>query len=89
MATLFHAWLYGRFIEIQNNLMRNKFHRTSQNSYFLGASFSNRDNVKPPFNLEEKVNPSILKDYFSSRTDLSNEVSQVLPALKSTSHFLS
>ena len=52
-------------------------------------------------NLEEKVNPSILKDDFSSRTgpsifttitlvllDWSNETSRVFPALKSASHFL-
>ena len=51
--------------------------------------------------MEEKVNPSILKDGFSSRTDPSinisiapvlldwpNETSWVFPALKSTSHFL-
>ena len=55
---------------------------------------------EPQSNLEEKVNPSILKDDFSSRTDpfiftsiepllldWSNKTSQVLPALKSTSHF--
>ena len=52
-------------------------------------------------NLEEKVNASILKDDFSSRTDpsiftsiaqvfldWSSETSLVFPALKSTSHFL-
>ena len=55
---------------------------------------------EPQSNLEEKVNPSILKDDFSSRIDppiftaiepllldQSNKTSQVLPALKSTSHF--
>ena len=55
---------------------------------------------EPQSNLEEKVNPSILKDDFSSRTDpfiftsiepllldRSNKTSQVLPALKLTSHF--
>ena len=36
---------------------------------FLAGSFSNRDNVRAQSNLEEKVNPSILKDDFSSRTD--------------------
>ena len=52
-------------------------------------------------NLEEKVNPNILKDNFSSKTDpfiftsiepllldRSNETSRAFPALKSTSHFL-
>ena len=55
----------------------------------------------PQLNLEEKVNLSILKDDFSSRTDTcilksiepvlldwSYETSWVFPALKSTSHFL-
>ena len=55
---------------------------------------------EPQCNLEERVNPSILKDNFSSRTDLSiftaiapvlldqsNETSCIFPALKSTSHF--
>ena len=71
MATVFHIWLYGRFIEIQSNLRRKKLHRTNEGSNFLGGSFSNRDNVRPPIELEEKVNPSILKDDFSLRTDLS------------------
>ena len=38
-------------------------------SSFLAGSFSTRDNVKAQSNWEEKVNPSILKDYFSSRAD--------------------
>ena len=56
---------------------------------------------EPQLNLEEKVNPSILKSDFPSRTDLSifisiepllfdwsNETSWAFPALKPTSHFL-
>ena len=56
---------------------------------------------EPQSNLEEKVNPSNLKDYFSSRTepsiftsiepvllDQSNKNSWVFPALKSVRHFL-
>ena len=27
MTTVFHAWAYGRFIEIQSNLRRKKLHR--------------------------------------------------------------
>ena len=42
MTAVFHAWLYGRFMEIQ----RKKLHRTNQDSNFLGGNFSNRDNVK-------------------------------------------
>ena len=100
MVTIFLAWLYGKLIEIQSNLRKKKLHRTNQSSNFLGGSLSNRDNVRPQSNLEEKVNLSILND-FSSRTgrsiftsivpvflDRSNETSWVFLALKSTSHFL-
>ena len=45
MTTVFHAWLYGRFIEIQSNLSKKKLHRTNQGSNFLGGSLSNRMNV--------------------------------------------
>ena len=71
MTTVFHAWLYGRFTEIESNIRRKKLHRTNQGSNFLGGSFSNRDNVRAQYNLEEKVNPSIpaLKDDFPSRKD--------------------
>ena len=40
MPTVFHAWPYGRFIEIQSNLRRKKLHRTNQSSNFLGGSCS-------------------------------------------------
>ena len=66
MTLVFHAWVYGRFIEIQSNLRKK-----NQNSNFLRGSFSNIDNVRAQSNLEEKFNPSILNDYFSSRTDMS------------------
>ena len=45
MATVFHAKLYARFVEIKSSLKRKKLHRTNQSSNFLGSSFSNRDNV--------------------------------------------
>ena len=48
MRTVFHAWPYGGFIEIQSNLRRKKLHRTNQGSNFLGSSFNNRDNVRAP-----------------------------------------
>ena len=67
MTTVFHARMCGRFIEILSNLGRKKLHRTNQ------GSFNNIDNVSPnlnpPSNLQEKVNPRILKGDFSSRTD--------------------
>ena len=80
MTIVFHAWLYGRFIEIQSNLTGKKIPRMNQGSNFLGGSFGNKDNVRPQSNLEEKVNPSILKDNFSSRTDTSIFIS-IAPVL--------
>ena len=68
MTTVFHTWLYGKFIEIQSNLRRKKLYRTNQGSNFLGGSFSNRDNVRAPIQFRRKSNPSILKDIFPSRT---------------------
>ena len=41
-VAVFHAWWHGRSIEIQNNLRRQKLHRTNQGSNFLGGSFSNQ-----------------------------------------------
>ena len=39
VTTVFHAWVYGRVIEIQSNLRRKNLHRTNQSSNFLGGSF--------------------------------------------------
>ena len=68
---------------------------------FLDAVLAIEIMWEPQTNVEEKVNSSILKYYFSSRTDpsifnpiepvlldRSNETSWVFPALKSKSHFL-
>ena len=49
-ATVFHAWPYGRFLEIHSNLRRKKLHRTNQGSNFLGGTLSNRNNVNPTQN---------------------------------------
>ena len=65
MTTVFYTRPYDRLIELQTNVRRKKVDRTNQGFNFLGSSFNNRDN------LEEKINPSILKDYFSTRKDLS------------------
>ena len=69
MATVFHTRPYGRFIDIQNSLSREKLHRANQGSNFLGSSFSNRDNVRAPIQFRKEDNPSNLKDYFCLRTD--------------------
>ena len=66
MTTVSHAWLYDRFTKIQSNLSRKKLCRINQGSNFLWGSFIITDNIRAKSNLEEKVNPSILKDDFSS-----------------------
>ena len=54
MATVFHTWPYGRFIEIQSNLRRNKVNRMNQSSNFLRDSFSNRDTVRAPIQFKRE-----------------------------------
>ena len=55
MTTVSHAWPYDRFIEIQSNLRRKKFHRTNQGSNFLGGNFSNRNNVRAPIQFGREI----------------------------------
>ena len=64
MTTVFHARPYGRFIEIQNNVRRKKVHRTSQDSNFLGDSFSNRDNIRVPNQFRRERQPQLHKRLF-------------------------
>ena len=64
MTTVFHAWPYGRFIEIQSNLRRKKLHSTNQGSNFLGGSFSNRDSVRAPIQIRRESQPQHLKRCF-------------------------
>ena len=63
-TTIFHAWLYGRFKEIKSNLRRNKLHRTSQSSNFLGGTFSDRDSVWAPIQFGSENQPQHLKRWF-------------------------
>ena len=102
MTRIFHARSYDRFIEIKSNLTRNRLQRINQGSSFFGSSFSFRLYFKyrAQPNWEEKENPSILKDDFSSKNssvftllavallDWSNKTCWVSPPLKSASHFL-
>ena len=102
MTTVFHTWLYGRFIEIQSNLRRKKVYRMNHGSNFLWGSFSNRDNVRAPIKFRRKSQPQHLKRWFLLKNrpihftslippvllDQSNKTSWVFPALKSTSYFL-
>ena len=100
-ATVFSAWSYHKFTEMQSNLGRKKLDRANQGPNFLGGSFSIGDNLRLQSSLELKVNPSILKNDFTSRTNpsiftsiepvllyRSIETSWIFPALKSTNHFL-
>ena len=59
MTTVFHTWLYDKFIEIQSNLRSKKIHRINQGSNFLGGSFSNRDNVRAPVQFRTDGHPSV------------------------------
>ena len=61
MTTIFHAWQYGGFIEIQRNLKRKKLHRKNQGSNFLGGSYSNKDNVGAPIQSRKDSQPQDLK----------------------------
>ena len=58
---VFYIWPYGRFTEIQSNLIRNKFRRTNQGSNFLGGSFSNIDNVRAPVQFRRENQPQHFK----------------------------
>ena len=64
MTAVFHTWPYGRFIKIQSNLRREKLHRASQGSNFLGGRFSNRDNVRAPIQIRTESQPQHLKRCF-------------------------
>ena len=55
---VFCARMYARFIEVKSNLMRKKIQITNQVSIETIQEHQ--------FNLEEKDNPRILKDEFSS-----------------------
>ena len=61
MAAVFHAWQYGRFIEIQSNLRRKKLHKMNQDSNFPGGSFSNRENVRASIQFRRESQPEHLK----------------------------
>ena len=47
MTIVFHAMVYGRFIERQSNLRRKKLHRMNQGSNFLGGAFNKVPYLKP------------------------------------------
>ena len=61
MTTVSHAWAYGRFIDIHDNLRGKKLHRANQDSNFLGGSSSNRDNVRAPIQFRKGIQPQHLR----------------------------
>ena len=70
VTTVLHTRAYGRFIEIQSNLRRNFTERIKAPIFLEAVLAIEIERVQESqSNLEEKVNPSILKDDFSSRTD--------------------
>ena len=60
MTTLFHKQPYGRFIGVQGNLKRKKFHITNQSSTFPGGCFSNIDNVRGLIQFRRESQPKHL-----------------------------
>ena len=63
MTIVFHARLYGRFIEIKSNPRRKKLHRRNQSS-FLEGSFNNGDNAKATIQLWRERQPQHLEGWF-------------------------
>ena len=59
MTAVFHERLYGRYIEIQNNLRRKKLQRIIQGSNFFEDRFSKRDSARTPiqFGRESETTP--------------------------------
>ena len=96
IAAVFHALLYGRFIEIKSNLKRKELHRTNLGSNFLGSNFSDRANVKAPIQFRRENQHQHLKIlifFFKNRPMYFqiNSISVIRPItqnqLKLTSHF--
>ena len=66
MTKVFLAWPCGRFIEIYRATSAEKnFIERKNPTTFYEADLATEIMQKPQSNLEEKVNPSILKDDFS------------------------
>ena len=66
VTTVFHTWAYGGFIKIQSNRER-YFIEWIKAPIFLEAVLAIEIMSEPQSNLEEKVDPSILKNNISSR----------------------
>ena len=102
MATVFHAWACGKFIEIPSNLWRKKLYRMNQSPNIFRCTFSSRDNVRVPIQFRRESQPQHLKRWFFSQEQIhlsshylhsnvigpANKTSWVFPELKLTSHIL-
>ena len=64
MTTVFHARLYGRFIEIQSNFRRTKLHGTNQCANLPQGSFSNGENIRAPIQFRRQRQPQPVKRSF-------------------------
>ena len=101
MTIIIHAWPYGRFIKIYKATSGERnFIEQIKPPIFFETVLAIEIMYEPQSNLEEKVNPSILKGDFSSRTDpstfklvapvlldQSNKTSSVFLASKLTNQF--
>ena len=58
MTTVFHARLYGKFIEITSNRRRKELYGTNQSSNFLCDSCSNIDDIRGPMHLRRETTPA-------------------------------
>ena len=68
-TTVFYAWPYSRFIEIQETSGERYLIEQIKAPIFLEVVLAMEMMYEPQSNLEEKLKPSILKDDFSSRTN--------------------
>ena len=60
---VFHARLYGRFIEIKSNFKRTKLHKVNEDSNLSRGSLSNRDNIRVPIQFKGKRHYQNLKKW--------------------------
>ena len=65
MTTVFYAWPYGTFLRYRVTSGERNIMKQIKAPIFLRADLT----IETIQTLKEKVNPSILKDYFSSRKD--------------------
>ena len=79
LTTVFHAWMCGRFIEINSSLRRKYLHWTNQSFNFLEGSFSNWENVRAPIQFRREW---YLKMLFYSRTGSHMNTTWVIRPIK-------